>query len=115
MGTHVFHSGCIYSWDIKRLDEYTLRMGQPYIPHKHFQESLEITFYLAKSPVDELLVICVHGNEKMYYDPSGQVVLRENGNRRRYYAPLAPGESWSMCMIIFITSMQWQSTNLTMP
>jgi hypothetical protein len=38
----------------------------------------------------------------------------ENGNHRRYYAPLAPGESWSMCMIIFITSMQWQSTNLTM-
>jgi hypothetical protein len=46
-----------------------------------------ITFYLAKSIVDELLVICVHGNEKMYYDHSCQVVLHENGNHKRYYAP----------------------------
>jgi hypothetical protein len=75
----VDNSGCIYSWDIKRPDEYALRMGYPYIPHKHFQESPEITFYLAKSPVGELLVIYVHGNEKMYYDPSCQVF--------RYYAP----------------------------
>jgi hypothetical protein len=83
----VDNSGCIYSWDIKRPDEYALRMCHPYIHHKHFDESPEITFYLAKSPTDELLVISVHGNEKMYYAHSCQVVLHENGNRRRYYAP----------------------------
>jgi hypothetical protein len=52
-------SGCIYSWDIECPDEYTLRMGHLCKPHKRFEESPEITFYLAKSPVDELLVICV--------------------------------------------------------
>jgi hypothetical protein len=60
----VDNSGCIYSWDIKRLDEYALRMGHPYKHHKRFEESPEITFYLAKSPADELLVNCVHGNKK---------------------------------------------------
>jgi hypothetical protein len=30
----VDNSGCIYYWDIKHPDEYTLRMGHPYIPHK---------------------------------------------------------------------------------
>jgi hypothetical protein len=82
----VDNSGCIYSWDIKRLDEHALRMGHPYIHHKHFEESPEITFYLAKSQTDELFVICVHGNEKMYYGNYCQVVLHENGNRRRYFA-----------------------------
>jgi hypothetical protein len=36
----VNNSGCIYSWNIKRPDEYALMMGHPYIPHKHFEESL---------------------------------------------------------------------------
>jgi hypothetical protein len=102
----VDNSGCIYSWDIKRPDVDALRMGHPYIHHKRFEESPEITFYLAKSPADELLVIYVHGNEKCtMITPvklfSTRMVIAEGTMH-----PLAPGESWSLCMIIFITSMQ---------
>jgi hypothetical protein len=44
----------------------------------HFEESPEITFYLAKSPDDELLVICVHGNHARYFEPSWRVLINEH-------------------------------------
>ena len=42
------------------------------------EESPEITFYMAKSPLDELLLICVHGNDYNFYAPSLQALVNEH-------------------------------------
>jgi hypothetical protein len=67
---------CMYSWDIDRPQVYPLKLTGPNL--HHFEESPEITFYLAKSPDDELLVICVHGNHARYFEPLWQVLINEH-------------------------------------
>jgi hypothetical protein len=65
--------GCMYSWDIDRPQEYPLKLTSPNL--HYFEECPELTFYLAKSPDDELLVMCVHGNNARYFEPSWQFLL----------------------------------------
>ena len=42
------------------------------------EDSPERVYYLAKSPADELIYVCVSGNSKRYYEATRRVLVNEH-------------------------------------
>ncbi|CAL5017646.1 unnamed protein product [Urochloa decumbens] len=72
----VDEEGDIFSWDIYHHRKYPLRIMKPDIPA--IEGCNEEVFYFAKSPLDELILISMHGKGATSYMPSYRVVESEH-------------------------------------
>ncbi|CAL4892769.1 unnamed protein product [Urochloa decumbens] len=72
----VDEEGEIFSWDIDNHRKYPLRISKPDI--HAFEGCNEEVFYFAKTPVDELIVISLHGHGPRLYSPSCRVLVSEH-------------------------------------
>ncbi|CAL4997580.1 unnamed protein product [Urochloa decumbens] len=73
----VDEEGCMFSWDMLHHGDYPLRIPDPNI--QKIEGSIDRVYYLAKSPDDGLLLICIHGHGRQtFYMPSFRVLSNEH-------------------------------------
>ena len=72
----VEQTGSIYSWNIDGPSNHPVKLESPNIPL--IDESPEHVFYLAISPTDQLILICIHGHGEGFYNPSRRMLVSEH-------------------------------------
>lgn len=66
--------GFMYSWSMDDPEAYPIKIEPP-----EFTEEYDCrVYYLATSPSDQLLLICVHGEYRRFYEPNLRMVVSEH-------------------------------------
>ncbi|CAL4899385.1 unnamed protein product [Urochloa decumbens] len=69
----VNEGGYLYSWSMHDPEAYPIKLTTPEFSQEHDTQ----VYYLATSPNDELLLVCVHGEHRRYFEPSLRMVVSE--------------------------------------